>query len=350
MESHSQLGPSVRFGPFELDVRSAELHYNGHATLLHEQPFQVLLALLERPGELISREELVHRLWPDGTFVDYERGLNKAVNKLRDVLRDSADSPRFVETIPRRGYRFIAPLEGSTAAIKGSDSTVAIETGAQHKIWLAIGAVTLALIAAAGYGGYSLLSRKHAEPFENFTISQITHTGKVADVAISPDSRFLLSEVDDHGKQSLWLRNISTNSDTQVTSPEDTFYGGLAFSPDGNYIYFLKQDELHAVTNVVRVPVLGGKQQVVVRDIDARITFSPDGKRMAYLRYNNPVVGKFQLLTANADGTDEKMLTKRGLTHRQCSGVVARREANRFGYSWFGWFDQRDSATGCYFR
>jgi TolB-like protein/DNA-binding winged helix-turn-helix (wHTH) protein/Tfp pilus assembly protein PilF len=112
VERHSRLGPSIRFGPFELDVRSAELHYNGHTTPLHEQPFQVLLALLERPGELISREELVHRLWPDGTFVDYERGLNKAVNKLRDVLRDSADSPRFVETIPRRGYRFIAPLEG----------------------------------------------------------------------------------------------------------------------------------------------------------------------------------------------------------------------------------------------
>ena len=110
MEKHSQVGPSVRFAPFELDVRSAELQSNGRKILLHEQPFQVLLALLERPGELISREELVQRLWPDGTFVDYERGLNKAVNKLRDALRDSADSPRFVETIPRRGYRFIAPV------------------------------------------------------------------------------------------------------------------------------------------------------------------------------------------------------------------------------------------------
>ena len=103
MERHTTVPPLVRFGPFELDVHSAELRYNGRNILLNEQPFQVLLALLERPGELISREELVKRLWPDGTFVDYERGLNKAVNKLRDVLRDSADSPRFVETIPRTG-------------------------------------------------------------------------------------------------------------------------------------------------------------------------------------------------------------------------------------------------------
>jgi Tol biopolymer transport system component/DNA-binding winged helix-turn-helix (wHTH) protein len=309
VESHSQLGPSVRFGPFELDVRSAELHYNGHATLLHEQPFQVLLALLERPGELISREELVHRLWPDGTFVDYERGLNKAVNKLRDVLRDSADSPRFVETIPRRGYRFIAPLEGGSAQINGSSGMVAVETGTQRKVWLAIGAaVTLALIAAAGYGGYSMLSRKHAEPFENFTISQITNTGKVMAAAVSPDGKFLLSVFEDRGKQSLWLHNIATNSDTQVNAPADASYSVLSFSPDGNYIYFLKQDEVSGVPNLVRAPLLGGTPQLVVRDIGSGITFSPEGKRMAYLRMDSPEVGKVRVLTANADGTDEKTL------------------------------------------
>jgi DNA-binding winged helix-turn-helix (wHTH) protein/tetratricopeptide (TPR) repeat protein len=118
LDCHGQLGPSVRFGPFELDVRSGELQHNGRKIRLNEQPFQVLLALLERPGELVTREELVHRLWPDGTFVDYERGLNKAVNKLRDALQDSADSPRFVETIPRRGYRFITPLDGGNAYIR----------------------------------------------------------------------------------------------------------------------------------------------------------------------------------------------------------------------------------------
>jgi Tol biopolymer transport system component/DNA-binding winged helix-turn-helix (wHTH) protein len=306
VESHSQLGPSVRFGPFELDVCSAELHYNGHTTLLHEQPFQVLLALLERPGELISREELVHRLWPDGTFVDYERGLNKAVNKLRDVLRDSADSPRFVETIPRRGYRFIAPLEGGSAPINGSSGTVAAEATTHHKIWLAIGAaVTLALIAAAGYGGYSLSSRKHSEPFENFTISQITNTGRVVTAAISPDGKFLLSVVDD-GKQSLWLRNIATNSDTQVIPPADATYLSLAFSPDGNYVYFRKTK--FGWIDLLRAPVLGGSPRVVVHDVDSAITFSPEGKRMAYLRMNSPEVGKSQVLTANADGTDEKML------------------------------------------
>ena len=152
MESQSQLGPSVRFGPFEVDVRSAELQYNGHKIHLHEQPFQVLLALLERPGELISRDQVVHRLWPDGAFVDYERGLNKAVNKLRDVLRDSADSPRFVETIPRRGYRFIAPLEGGSALITALGSPVLAEEGSRHWRAMLVAILLLLLVAAAAVG------------------------------------------------------------------------------------------------------------------------------------------------------------------------------------------------------
>src|SRR5262252_9619774 len=92
-----------RFGGFELDSRTGELQHDGERVRLHEQPLQLLLALLECPGELVSREELTARLWPAGTYVDFERGLNKAVNKLREALRDSADHPRIIETVPRKG-------------------------------------------------------------------------------------------------------------------------------------------------------------------------------------------------------------------------------------------------------
>ena len=100
----------VRFGTFHLDVRTGELRKNGTQINLPEQPFQVLEALLERPGELVTREELRHRLWSADTFVDFEHGLNAAVRRLRDALGDSAETPRFIETLPRRGYRFIAPV------------------------------------------------------------------------------------------------------------------------------------------------------------------------------------------------------------------------------------------------
>jgi cholera toxin transcriptional activator len=109
-----------RFGVFEADEHTEELRKQGRRSSLQGQPLQVLLMLLSRPGELVTRTEIQERLWADGTFVDFDHGLNAAINKIREALGDSAASPRFVETLARRGYRFIAPVEvidGSTAAV-----------------------------------------------------------------------------------------------------------------------------------------------------------------------------------------------------------------------------------------
>ena len=106
-----------RFGVFELDPATGELRRKGVRIKLHAQPFQVLLLLLERPGEMLTREDISRHLWPDGTFVDFDHGVNSAVNRLRDALGDKAANPRFIETLARRGYRFLAPVErvGETA-------------------------------------------------------------------------------------------------------------------------------------------------------------------------------------------------------------------------------------------
>src|SRR5580658_706467 len=101
----------LRFGVFELDLRSGELRKHGLRVRLQEQPFRVLAMLLEHPGEVITREELQRKLWPADTFVDFDHGLNKAINKIREALGDSAESPRFVETVARRGYRFLADVK-----------------------------------------------------------------------------------------------------------------------------------------------------------------------------------------------------------------------------------------------
>src|SRR5687768_2742436 len=98
---------TLRFGSFELDVRSRELRTGKGIVRLQEQPFEILRMMLERPGAVVTRDELRRRLWPDGTFVDFEHSLNAAVKRLRAALGDDADNPRFVETLPRRGYRFI---------------------------------------------------------------------------------------------------------------------------------------------------------------------------------------------------------------------------------------------------
>jgi len=105
-----------RFGLFEADTTTGELRRQGLRIKIHAQPFQVLTLLLDRPGELLSREEISRNLWPDGTFVDYEHGVNSAVNRIREALRDTAANPRYIETLARRGYRFIAPVERISAA------------------------------------------------------------------------------------------------------------------------------------------------------------------------------------------------------------------------------------------
>ena len=115
MENPAESNHIVCFGDFKLDLRSGELRTNSHRTILQEKPFQLLMALLERPGEMVTREELVKRLWPAGTFVDFNLGLNKAVNRLREALEDTAEQPRFVETFPKRGYRFVAQVTGNGA-------------------------------------------------------------------------------------------------------------------------------------------------------------------------------------------------------------------------------------------
>src|SRR4051812_16000767 len=101
----------VRFDPYEADLRTHELWNRGTRLKLSGQPFQILEVMLSRPGDLITREELREKLWPEHTFVDFKHGLNAAVNKLRDALNDSADDPKYIETLPRRGYRFIGQIE-----------------------------------------------------------------------------------------------------------------------------------------------------------------------------------------------------------------------------------------------
>src|ERR1700720_2880667 len=111
MSIQSQLPQVLRFGVFEIDARAGELRKNGIKLKLQEQPFKVLCMLVEHPGEVVTREDLRIRLWPAETFVDFDHGLNAAVKRLRDTLGDSADNPRFVETVARRGYRFIGTVD-----------------------------------------------------------------------------------------------------------------------------------------------------------------------------------------------------------------------------------------------
>jgi DNA-binding winged helix-turn-helix (wHTH) protein len=187
----------IRFGPFEADAAAGELRSNGRLIRLLEQPFQVLLALLDRAGEVISREELRQRLWPDETFGDFDQGLNTAINKLREALGDSVASPKFVETVPKRGYRFIHALESETPAPERSSVTP------PRIPWRWVGGAALVLLAIL-IG--SIWSRSTApppqHPLRRFSIDPTVPiaTGAFFEpvAAASPNGRYIAYVTDEN--------------------------------------------------------------------------------------------------------------------------------------------------------
>lgn len=323
----------VRFGEFELDLRTGELSSNSHRTVLQEKPFRVLLALLERPGEMVTREELIKRLWSAGTFVDFNPGLNKAVSRLREILEDSGEQPRFIETFPKRGYRFVASVTVPNGAEHGeSSATAASETieevsrgddrgqvtslspeGAKRKIgWKSVLAATaaVAMVVAGGYVVRSRMERSRRPNLEKFRVTRLTDTGKVLQAAMSPDGRYVTYSMGEHGASGLWLHQLATHSDVQILPANAAAFDGLTFSPDGNQIYYVRADSNDPGFRYLYVmPVLGGPSRLLIKDIDSPVSFSPDGQRFIYTR-GIPTRNAMDLRIANADGGGDHLLTR----------------------------------------
>jgi len=175
MAPQSQLPQFLRFDVFAVDLRAGELRRNGTKLKLQEQPFQVLCALLEHPGELVTREELRSRLWPADTFVDFDHGLNAAIRRLREALADSAENPRFVETVARRGYRFMAHVIDTASDANGSSAgrVHAATIGSKRWVWIPAAVAAVAISAALIFW----LNRLPAVPIVE-AVTQLTDDGE----------------------------------------------------------------------------------------------------------------------------------------------------------------------------
>jgi len=247
--------------------------------------------------------------------------INRALEKDRELRYQSAKEMRSEllrlkrDTDSSRQVPVAAEEPGSSAsrvspAAAQSSSSAVVAAAQQHRVGLGIvSAVVLLLVAAAAYGIYALLSRSRPAPFQNFSVSKITEAGKATLVAVSPDGKYILNVIDDNDQESLWLRNVPTNSNTQVVPPAPVTYLGLRFSPDGNYLYFVRSEVgSRSLKYLYRAPVLGGTPQKLVTDIDSNLSLSPDGNKFVYTVANDPKVGEFRVIVRSLEGSQEKDL------------------------------------------
>jgi DNA-binding winged helix-turn-helix (wHTH) protein/Tol biopolymer transport system component len=273
---------ALHFGIFDVDLRAGELRRNGVRVKLQEQPFHILAQLLERPGDVVTREELRQRLWPADTFVDFDHSLNAAVRRLRDALGDSAENPIFVETVARRGYRFLAPVSvkannGNVTALPAVEALPAVASRARRNWWLAGVAAAIALV----YLGVKLgLLFAHSHAALPVRVTQLTanpEDDRVRAAAISPDGRYLAYS-DETG---FYLRQIDSAETHRIALPYMMRARSISWFPDNSHMVV----GLSAVgweTSLWEISVLGGSARML-KDAGWAPTVSPDGRQIAFI-------------------------------------------------------------------
>ena len=346
MENQTNTTQSWRFGVFEVDVRNNELRRGGAPTKVREQSFRILVFLLEHAGELVTREDLQQALWSSGTFVDFDHGLNTAVMKLREALGDSADKPLYIETVPKRGYRFIAPvsrendqtLQPESRSVPPSATSVVGDatrmpphqnaSAVVHSIpkthtrqRLAFLAVcsACALLAGAGWFAYkkwhaALLALPVQRSLTRLTFDEGLQTG----ATWSPDGRYIAYSSDRGGKSDIWLQQVSGGDPIQVTKgPGQNWQPD--WSPDGRYIAYRSEE---SDGGIYITPALGGVgQQRKIAPFGYYPLWSPDNSEM--LLQTRFATGSNRFYIAQLDGSPPREVRTEFLARKKLSAMSA---------------------------
>jgi len=275
VETQANTGQAWRFGVFEVDARTMELRRGGTPVKIREQSFNILVFLLEHAGELVNREDLRRVLWPSDTFVDFDHSLNTAIMKLREALGDSADTPLYIETIPKRGYRFIAPVEpignGLLAGENALSNAPVVDAPVSDVLpspvlppqkksaagILAASGLCL-LLLVVGWFAYRKLRGSLASPPVQRSLTRLTFDdGLQTGATWSPDGRFIAYSSDRGGKFDIWVQQVSGGDPIQITKrPGQNWQPD--WSPDGNYIAYRSEE---GDGGIYITPALGGAGQ-----------------------------------------------------------------------------------------
>jgi len=311
MDQCAHSGTIVHFGVFEADLRTGELRKSGVRVPLPGQPFQVCALLLERPGELVTREELRQRIWPEDTFVDFDQALNAAVSKIRIALGDNADNPRFVETLPRRGYRFIAPVERSSFQPSSSAPEPRFWRLKANRVWLIASTTTLVLLSGLGMWRSGRKSLDLVSP----TIEVAPLAGLPAfetDPAFSPDGNQVAFVLRGPEISGIYTTIVGGEKPLRVTS--NTGDCSPRWSPDGRQIAFARPFE-HGIA-IYTIPASGGTERRLYAgptgSFPDAFDWSPDGKVLAFSQTNSDKTHSWIALLSPIDFTTRRLTAPSG--------------------------------------
>jgi DNA-binding winged helix-turn-helix (wHTH) protein/Tol biopolymer transport system component len=330
------------FAEFQLDPLRRVLLKEGRPVALNPKAVEVLLALVEKRADVLSKDELLKTVWP-GQIVE-ENNLTVHISALRKALGEKRDNLRFIVTIPGRGYRFIGDVSRvdlstdliiehhSTTHVRVEQEEVepeAVQTRiVSEKRWVSpasapavrtrllakkvgVAVVIVVLLFTGALVAYrSFSSRKGAAQFERYDVKRLTSTGKVLSAVVSPSSQYVAFAQTEGDGQSLWVRHVQTGGGKRILEPRPVEYWGLAFTPDNNYIYATTFEKGQSDPVLSKVPVLGGAIERLPVVTNAGVSFSPDGLRMAYVVSSSSSGGSL-LWTANVDGSEKKLVALR---------------------------------------
>ena len=308
------------------------LRREGEPVPITPKMFELLLVLVQNRGRIVDKDFLLKAVWPD-SFVE-EGNISFNIRQLRKALGDDAQAPTFIETVPRRGYRFVADVyeilpdqisENGTAAA-AIDAPKTGSSGFRRFLLPLVTALTLLIGATAATlwfvrgglgGGAPILSAP-------FASEKLSTDGRVYHAIISPDGKNLVYTHRGGGKQSIWLRQLETSNNVQIVPPSDHFYGGLAISPDGNVVYFVRGSQQGPYTDVFRMPIFGGVPQKIVDATQGWISISRDGETISFVRCPYQDDEYCSLYVADAlSGKNEKKLVSRPRPIRMADNQIS---------------------------
>jgi len=309
-------GHLFKFGDFDLNLDENELRRDNYPVPLTPKMFDVLSVLVRSHGRIVGKNELLQTVWAD-SFVE-ESNITVTVNQLRKVLGDDARDPIYIQTVARRGYRFIPDVKpvNATAGSANGDGILPSAKRKQSLLTIALlSLVGISVVALTGWlaggrifgtgGNASILGAK-------FSSEKVTSSGKVEVAAISPDGRYAAYVDGIGGRESVWLRKVDTEENIQIIPPAEDHYLGLTFSRDGNSLFFVRRPlEGHTLATLYRVSTLGGVPARILDNVVNFVSLSPDDKQISFVRCFYKQDDYCSLLVADVDGKGENVLVTR---------------------------------------